>query len=147
MNTKRRAELIDNYIDRVLGNMSTKDLMRIVGEQMHENMSNNLSQDEILMEIGEQYPELLDQNDTYESSFASYRLVKAKVTSIDLDFTIGDCGDELTESEKDAVIGKIVGTTFDLTIFPDDQVDEILVNTISNSFNWCVNSVQYEIVN
>lgn len=146
MNTKRRAELIDNYIDKVLDNMSTKDLMRIVGEQMYENMS-NLSQDEILMEIGEQYPELLDQNDTYESNFASYRLVKVKVTSIDLDFTIGDCGDELTESEKDAITSKIVGTTFDLAIFPSDQVDEMLVNTISNSFNWCVNSVQYEIVN
>lgn len=145
MNSERLDELVENYIDKVLDNMSTKDLMRIVGDQMQENMS-TLSQDEILTQIGEQYPELLDQNDTYELSFARYKEVKVKVTSIDLDFTVSDGDKELTQSEKDAITSKILETEFGLVIYPDDNVDEILVNEISNSFNWCVNSFQYEIL-
>jgi hypothetical protein len=146
MNTERRAELTQNYIDSILDNMSTKDMMRWLGDVLDENFS-SYSTDQLLAEIGEQYPELLDRNDTFESSFATYSIVKVKVTSIDLDFSDDGVGDALTEEYMNAITSKIKETTFDLTIFRGDQVDEILVDTISNQFNWCVNSVQYEIVN
>jgi hypothetical protein len=39
METSKRDQLIGDYVDRVLDNMSTKDLMRIVGEQLNDNLS------------------------------------------------------------------------------------------------------------
>ena len=54
-----RETLISDYIDRVLDNMSTKDLMRIVGDQLEENLS-SYSDDELIAEVSEYYPELLD---------------------------------------------------------------------------------------
>ena len=54
-----RQELVEAYIDRVLDNMSTKDLIRIVGEQLEENLS-TYSDDELLTEVEEYYPELLE---------------------------------------------------------------------------------------
>lgn len=38
-NTFNRQALVEAYIDRVLDNMSTKDLLRIVGDQLEENIS------------------------------------------------------------------------------------------------------------
>jgi len=54
-----RTELLDAYIDRILDNMSTKDLMRIVGDQIEENLS-GYSDEELIAEVEEYYPELLD---------------------------------------------------------------------------------------
>jgi hypothetical protein len=54
-----REQLISDYVDRVLDNMSTKDLMRIVGDQLQENLS-GYSDDELLSEVQEYYPELLE---------------------------------------------------------------------------------------
>lgn len=54
-----REQIISDYVDRILDNMSTKDLMRIVGEQMEENLS-SYSDDELISEIEEYYPELLE---------------------------------------------------------------------------------------
>ena len=54
-----RQELLDAYIDRILDNMSTKDLMRIVGDQIEENLS-SYSDDELISEVSEYYPELLE---------------------------------------------------------------------------------------
>ena len=54
-----RQELLDAYIDRILDNMSTKDLMRIVGDQIEENLS-GYSDDELIAEVSEYYPELLE---------------------------------------------------------------------------------------
>jgi len=51
------------YIDRILDNMSTKDLMRLVGDQIEENLS-GYSDEELIAEIKEYYPELLEE---YES--------------------------------------------------------------------------------
>lgn len=53
-----RQELLDAYIDRILDNMSTKDLMRIVGDQMEENLS-SYTDEELINEVTEYYPELL----------------------------------------------------------------------------------------
>jgi len=54
-----RQELLESYIDRILDNMSTKDLMRIVGDQIEENLS-GYSDEELISEIEEYYPELLE---------------------------------------------------------------------------------------
>jgi predicted house-cleaning noncanonical NTP pyrophosphatase (MazG superfamily) len=59
MNTAERNQLVRDYVDQILDNMSTKDLMRIVGEQLEENLA-NYSDEELIEEIKDYYPELLD---------------------------------------------------------------------------------------
>ena len=61
METQTRNELVEAYVDRVLDNliMSTKDLIRIVGDQLEENLS-AYSDDELIAEIDKYYPELLE---------------------------------------------------------------------------------------
>lgn len=54
-----RDQLISDYVDRVLDNMSTKDLMRIVGDQLEENLT-GYSDEELLSVVQEYYPELLE---------------------------------------------------------------------------------------
>ena len=54
-----RQELVEAYIDRVLDNMSTKDLIRIVGDQLEENIS-SYTDEELISEVEEYYPELLE---------------------------------------------------------------------------------------
>jgi len=54
-----RTELLEAYIDRILDNMSTKDLMRLVGDQLEESFS-SLSDEELIAEVEEYYPELLE---------------------------------------------------------------------------------------
>ena len=54
-----RDQLISDYVDRILDNMSTKDLMRIVGDQLEENFS-SYSDEELIGEVEEYYPELLE---------------------------------------------------------------------------------------
>lgn len=56
---ENREQLISEYVDRILDNMSTKDLMRIVGDQLEENLS-SYSDDELIAEVTEYYPELLE---------------------------------------------------------------------------------------
>jgi hypothetical protein len=59
MSEINRQELIENYVDRILEGMSTKDLMRIVGDQLEENFS-TYSDDELITEVEEYYPDLLE---------------------------------------------------------------------------------------
>jgi len=59
MSDFNRQALIQEYVDRILDNMSTKDLMRIVGDQLEENFS-TYSDEELLTEVEEYYPELLE---------------------------------------------------------------------------------------
>lgn len=62
MTIANREDLVQNYIDRVIDNMSTKDLVRIVWEQLEENLE-LYSDEELLTEVGEHYPELLEETD------------------------------------------------------------------------------------
>lgn len=63
-NSINRDQLIEEYVDRILDNMSTKDLLRIVGDQLEENLS-SYSNEELIAEVEEYYPELLpESNDT-----------------------------------------------------------------------------------
>ena len=59
-NTFDRDQLISDYVDRILDNMSTKDLMRIVGDQLEENFA-SYSDEELIGEVEEYYPELLEE--------------------------------------------------------------------------------------
>lgn len=54
-----RDSLISDYVDRIVDNMSTKDLCRIVGDQLEDNLS-SYSDEELIAEISEHYPELLE---------------------------------------------------------------------------------------
>ena len=58
-NTFNREELVEAYIDRLLDNMSTKDLMRIVGDQMEENLT-SYTDEELISEVQEYYPDLIE---------------------------------------------------------------------------------------
>lgn len=56
-----RDELIQSYIDRVIDNMNTKDLVRIVWEQLEENLA-LYSDEELISEVSDYYPELLEDS-------------------------------------------------------------------------------------
>ena len=58
-NTFDRQALVEAYIDRLLDNMSTKDLLRIVGDQMEENIT-SYTDEELISEVESYYPYLLD---------------------------------------------------------------------------------------
>jgi len=59
-----RSSLVSSYIDQVLDQMSTKDLLRIVADQLEENLS-SYSDAELLSEVGDYYPELLEELPSY----------------------------------------------------------------------------------
>ena len=59
MNPDDRDALIQSYIDRTIDNMNTKDLVRIVRNRLQENLS-WYSDEELKTEIGDHYPELLE---------------------------------------------------------------------------------------
>lgn len=59
MDQFKREQIISDYVDRIVDNMSTKDLMRIVGDQLEENF-NSYTDQELISEIEENYPELLE---------------------------------------------------------------------------------------
>ena len=56
--TFNRDSLISDYVDRVLDNMSTKDLLRIVGDQLEENFA-SYTDEELISEVQEYYPDLI----------------------------------------------------------------------------------------
>ena len=55
-----RDSLISDYVDRILDNMSTKDLLRIVGDQLEENFS-SYTDEELISEVEEYYPDLIER--------------------------------------------------------------------------------------
>jgi hypothetical protein len=60
-NTFDREALVEEYIDRLLDNMSTKDLLRIVGDQMEENLT-SYTDEELISEVESYYPDLLEDS-------------------------------------------------------------------------------------
>jgi hypothetical protein len=58
-NTFDREALVEAYIDRLLDNMSTKDLLQIVGDQMEENLT-SYTDEELISEVESYYPDLLE---------------------------------------------------------------------------------------
>jgi len=55
-----RDELQANYIDRILDGMDIKDMMRILYDQFDENLD-MYSVDELIEEVKEYYPDLLEE--------------------------------------------------------------------------------------
>jgi len=55
-----RDELQENYINAILDGMDIKDMMRILYDQFDENL-NNYTVDELIGEVKEYYPELLEE--------------------------------------------------------------------------------------
>jgi len=60
MTNINRQQLISDYVDRVVDDMSTKDLVRIVAEQLEENLE-EYSDEELVSEVQDYYPELLGE--------------------------------------------------------------------------------------
>ena len=60
-NTFDREALVEEYIDRLLDNMSTKDLLRIVGDQMEENLT-SYTDEELISEVESYYRDLLEDS-------------------------------------------------------------------------------------
>jgi hypothetical protein len=60
-NNINREELTQAYIDRVIDNMNTKDLVRIVWEQLEENLG-SYTDEELITEVSDHYPELLEED-------------------------------------------------------------------------------------
>ena len=56
-----REALVEAYIDRLLDNRSTKDLLRIVGDQMEENLT-SYTDEELISEVESYYPDLLEDS-------------------------------------------------------------------------------------
>ena len=56
-----RQALVEAYIDRLLDNMSTKDLLQIVGDQMEENLI-SYTDEELISEVESYYPDLLEES-------------------------------------------------------------------------------------
>ena len=54
-----RDELQQNLIDRILDDMDLKTLMQLVGEQL-DNSYDSYTVDELITEVKEYYPDLLD---------------------------------------------------------------------------------------
>jgi hypothetical protein len=60
-NTFDREALVEAYIDRLLDNMSTKDLLQIVGDQMEENLT-SYTDEMLISEVKSYYPDLLEDS-------------------------------------------------------------------------------------
>jgi N-acetyl-gamma-glutamylphosphate reductase len=60
MSDFNRSQLISDYVDRIVKNMSTKDLMRIVGDHLEETYSSYYTDEELIAVVQEQYPDLIE---------------------------------------------------------------------------------------
>ena len=56
-----RDELQQNLIDRILDDMDLKTLMQLVGDQL-DNSYDSYTVDELITEVKEYYPDLLEDN-------------------------------------------------------------------------------------
>jgi hypothetical protein len=53
-----RDQLVSSYVDRILDDMTTKELMRIVGDYLEENFF-GYTDAQLITEVENNYPELL----------------------------------------------------------------------------------------
>ena len=57
-----RTELIEAYVDRVVDNMSTRDLERYVFDVMSDALRTDYDEEDMRTLISETYPDLLEEN-------------------------------------------------------------------------------------
>tara|TARA_A100001201_G_scaffold68575_1_gene63469 strand:- start:558 stop:758 length:201 start_codon:yes stop_codon:yes gene_type:complete len=60
-NIVMRDELQDAYINEIIDSMDIKDLMRLVYDQLEQNLE-QYTVDELIEEVEEYYPHLLENN-------------------------------------------------------------------------------------
>ena len=65
-----REQLQDDYINRVIDGLDIKDLIALVYDQLDHNLD-SYSVEELIEEVNEYYPELLDQEDVNISDLES----------------------------------------------------------------------------
>lgn len=63
LSDKVRNDLTEQYIDKYLEGLSTRDMIRILGEQFREHLDQYTDQ-ELLNEIDAYFPHLLEDNVT-----------------------------------------------------------------------------------
>lgn len=56
-----RDALQEAYVDRIIDSMDLKDLLCIVADTLNESLD-NMSESELIAEVEEYYPELLDSD-------------------------------------------------------------------------------------
>lgn len=56
-----RNALQEAYVDRIIDSMDLKDLLCIVADTLNESLD-NMSESELIAEVEEYYPELLDSD-------------------------------------------------------------------------------------
>ena len=62
MTPEQRDKLIDDYAWTIVDGMDIKDLCRMAAEQIAINLE-NFSDEEVIAEVKEYYPHLLEDND------------------------------------------------------------------------------------
>ena len=62
MTPEQRDKLIDDYAWEIVDGMDIKDLCRMAAEQIASNFENS-SDEEVIAEVKEYYPYLLEDND------------------------------------------------------------------------------------
>ena len=62
MTPEQRDKLIDDYAWEIVDGMDIKDLCRMAAEQIASNLE-NFSNEEVIAEVKEYYPHLLEDND------------------------------------------------------------------------------------
>ena len=62
MTPEQRDKLIDDYAWTIVNGMDIKDLCRMAAEQIASNFENS-SDEEVIAEVKEYYPHLLEDND------------------------------------------------------------------------------------
>ena len=62
MTPEQRDKLIDDYAWTIVDGMDIKDLCRMAAEQIASNFE-NYSNEEVIAEVKEYYPHLLEDND------------------------------------------------------------------------------------
>ena len=62
MTPEQRDKLIDDYAWTIVDDMDIKDLCRMAAEQIANNLE-NYSDEEVIAEVKEYYPHLLEDND------------------------------------------------------------------------------------
>lgn len=59
---KSRVQLQREYVEYVIDGMDISDLCMIVADSLHEKLE-DLTDDELIEEVNEYYPNLLEEND------------------------------------------------------------------------------------
>ena len=124
-NIVNRDELQDNLINQILDDMDIKTMMALLYDMMDESYD-NYSVNELIQEVEEYYPHLLEDWVTP---------MQFQVTDIEFDFV--DSEGELPKDIQAEILDDVLGIVWEA----DD--DEDLVEEITCATGFCVKSIDY----